>query len=334
MSYKYTHFIPENAAPKGAKEIGVYDSTGKKVLSIPLGTLAPVTKTKLYSFGLVSDIHLYSSEPSWNANTKFDNALTYFENEGCVFCAHSGDMTQTGLFNEGDTVNMDVGQFAKYKEICVKHTIPVYGICGNHESYVNPITNNLTELKSYTGTDLHYTVSQGNDLFIFIGQPKGNTPMTDEALQWLQEILEANKNKRCFIFVHPHISSGNPLGAYTSNPIFDWWGAKTTTFKNLLNQYKNIVLFHGHSHTKFECQELDSEANYSTKDGFKSVHIPSLGRPREIVDGELSGYLNTESEGYIVDVYNDCIVLNGINFNDNTVIPIGIYELDIAIQTV
>lgn len=334
MSYKYTHFIPENTAPKGTKKIGVYDSTGKKVLSIPLGTLAPTTKTKLYSFGLVSDIHLWKTEPAWNSNTKFDNALTYFENEGCAFCAHSGDISQTGLFNEGDTVNMDVGQFAKYKQICDKHTIPVYGICGNHESYVNSITNNLTELKTYTGTDLHFTVSQGNDLFVFIGQPKGSTPMTDEALQWLQEILEANKNKRCFIFVHPHISSGNPLGAYTSNPIFEWWGAKTTTFKNLLSQYKNIVLFHGHSHTKFECQELDSEANYSTKDGFKSVHIPSLGRPREIVDGELSGYLNTESEGYIVDVYNDCIVLNGINFNDNTVIPIGIYELDIAIQTV
>ena len=223
---------------------------------------------------------------------------------------------------------MDAAQFTKYKEICDRHTIPVYGICGNHESYVNPITNNLNELKTYTGTDLHYTVTQGNDLFIFIGQPQGSTPMTDEALQWLYDTLEANRNKRCFIFVHPHISSGNPLGAYSSNPIFDWWGEKTTVFKNILSYYKNTVLFHGHSHTKFECQEVDSEANYSEKDGFKSVHIPSLGRPRKITDGVLSGYINTESEGYIVDVYDDCIVLNGRDFIDNTIVPIGIYKID------
>ena len=95
MSYKYTHFIPENTAPKGAKRIGVYDENGKRVMTIPLGTLAPVAKTKLYSFGLVSDIHLYKTTVDWSPDTKFDNALTYFENEGCVFCAHGGDISQT-----------------------------------------------------------------------------------------------------------------------------------------------------------------------------------------------------------------------------------------------
>jgi hypothetical protein len=42
----------------------------------------------------------------------------------------------------------------------------------------------------------------------------------------------------------------------------------------------------------------------------------------------LSGYINTESEGYLVDVYDDCIVLNGMNFIDNTIVPIGIYKID------
>lgn len=338
MAYKYTHFIPQNTAPVGAKCIGVYDSNGNKVCAIPLGFLTPVTDGKLYSFGLVSDMHLYKSSVAWNPDTKFDNALTYFERKGCVLCAHCGDMTQTGLFNEGDTVNMDVAQMAKYKQVCDKHTISVYGICGNHESYVVPIENNLSELKAYTKTDLYYTVSQGNDLFIFIGQPQGTIPMTDEALQWLYNTLEANRNKRCFIFVHPHISSGNALGAYAVNDFFGAWGTKTTAFKNLLSHYKNTILFHGHSHIKFECQEVDKEANYSEKDGFKSVHISSLGRPRDITNGTLNSYINTDSEGYIVDVYDDCIVLNGLDFINNGadvhVLPIATYKIDTTLQTI
>ena len=328
MAYVYRHFIPQNTSPVGAKSIGVYGSNGQKVCDIPLGGLAHYTGAKLYSFGLVSDTHLYKTEPAWRANAKFDNTLTYLEGQGCVFCAHTGDITNSGLFTGGDSVNMDAGQFVKYKEICDRHTIPVYAICGNHDSYVNPITNNLSELKTYTGTDLYYTVTQGNDLFIFLGQPRGTTPMGDDALQWLSETLEANQNKRCFVFVHPHISSGNPLGAYTSNNLFANWGANTDTFKDMLKQHKNVILFHGHSHTKFECQELDKRANYTDADGFKSIHIPSLTRPRNVINGELSS-ADGESQGYVVDVYADCVVFNGLNFIDNIPVPLGTYKIDI-----
>ena len=171
MAYKYTHFIPQNTAPSGAKSIVVYDSNNNKVYEIPLGRMTPSNVEPLYSFGLVSDMHLYKSSVAWNPDTKFDNALTYFEEKECVFCAHCGDMTQTGLFNEGDKVNMDTAQIAKYKEVCDKHTIPVYGICGNHESYVVPIINNLSELKAYTKTDLYYTVPYGDDL---LTKPRGD----------------------------------------------------------------------------------------------------------------------------------------------------------------
>jgi predicted phosphodiesterase len=332
MSYKYTHFIKQNIAPNGAENIAVYNENGEKIYSIPLGRMAKPTKQKLYSFGLVSDTHLYKTQPTWQANTKFDNALTYFENQGCVFCAISGDVTDTGFYNYGDNVNFEVGYFAKYKEICDKHNIPVYMLCGNHESYEVNIENNLTELKAYTGCDLYYTVAQGNDLFIFVGQAKETIPMSDEALQWLYTTLETNRNKRCFVFVHPDISSGNPLGVYATNRLFQNW-KHFSLFKRLLNHYKNTVLFHGHSHTKFECQELDENANYSTIDGFKSVHIPSLGRPRNVINGALSN-ADSESQGYIVDAYDGCIVLNGINLIDNEYIPLGTFKIDTTLQTI
>ena len=204
------------------------------------------------------------------------------------------------------------------------------------------ITSNLDKWGTYTGKNvLHYSVSQGNDLFIFIGQPSGSTPMSDEALQWLYETLEANRNKRCFIFVHPDISSGNPLGKYESNRLFDGWGTKTTAFKNLLRHYKNTVLFHGHSHFMFECQELDVTANYTEKDGFRSVHVPSLSRPTDILDDEgrrsengTRKYDDSKSYGYLVDAYDDCIVLNGIDFITNKPVPLGTFKIDTTLQTI
>ena len=344
MSYKYTHFIPQNIAPKGTNQIGVYDSNGNKVCSIPLGRLKAPTKEKLYSFGLVSDIHLFGREPSWLGNTKFDNALSYFEDVNCEFCIVTGDLTQTGFYlrtdeNTAGTEYLDEAQMAKYKEICDKHTIPVYELAGNHESYYNQdLTKNITKWETYTGKDvISYTVTYGNDLFILLGQSSASAVMSDSDFNWFSGLLESNKNKRCFVFVHSYIEedSGDAKD-YRENSIFDSWGtAKTTAFINLLKQYNNVILFHGHSHIKFECQELDKNATYTEKNGFKSVHIPSLGRPRNIDESaETTPYEDSESQGYIVDVYDDCIVLNGMDLIDNIPIALGTYKIDTPLQTI
>lgn len=340
MAYVYSHFIPQNTAPAGAKHIGVYDSDGKKVCTIPLGKLTPPAREKLYSFGIVSDLHLYPlAAVIWTPETKFDNALTCFENQGCAMCIACGDLTNTGFYlrtveTDASTVYLDEQQFAKYKEICDSHTIPVYEICGNHESYYGmPITNNIDLLEAYTGKGvLSYTVTRGDDLFVLCGQDRDSSVMSDADLAWLSETLEANKDKRCFVFIHSYIEedSGDP-GDHRENAIFDYWGAtKTTAFMNLLRQYPNVILFHGHSHMKFECQELDKAANYTEKNGFKSVHVPSLGRPRNIdkTATNPTPYADAEAQGYIVDVYDDCIVLNGWDFVGSKPVPIGTYKIE------
>jgi hypothetical protein len=239
----------------------------------------------------------------------------------------------TGFYNIDGSEQYNAGQFVMYNTVREKHNIPIYGVCGNHESYGKNVDNYLAELKEYTGIEMYYSVAYGNDLYIFLSQPKNTTPMTDEALQWCYETLEANRNKRCFVFVHPHISSGNALGAYTSNNLFNGWGTKTTAFTNLLKHYKNTILFHGHSHFMFECQEFDDLANYSENDGFRSIHIPSLSRPCAIIDG-VRTYQDTESQGYVVDVYDGCIVLNGMDLTNNKYVALGVYKIDTALQTI
>lgn len=345
MDYKYTHLLPQNIAPKGTKSIGVYNDKGKRIVTIPLGNLTPVDKEKLYSFGLVSDLHITGTSVVWQPSSKFDNALSYFESENCAFCVVCGDLTNTGFYGRTDesdasTAYLRETQFAEYKVVCDKHSITVYELCGNHESYYGmPITNNLNLLEVYTGKGvLSYTVTQGNDVFILCGQNHGSSVMSDEDFTWLGETLEVNKDKRCFVFIHSHIDdnveggiedSGNP--AYSrENSIFGYWGkTKTDNFINLLKQYPNVILFHGHTHMMFEAQEFDDEANYSEENGFKSIHVPSSGIPRRLMSADGTWQAeNGESQGYIVDVYDDCIVLNGMDLINNKPIPLGVYKID------
>jgi hypothetical protein len=151
-------------------------------------------------------------------------------------------------------------------------------------------------------------------------------------LQWLYETLEANRNKRCFIFEHvfPWGDSGNPRGYYTTD-MFS--GTKGSVFQSLLKHYKNTVLFHGHSHTKFELQEIDEKANYSDALGYRSVHIPSLAVPRDIVNNTLSN-IYADSEGYVVDVYQKGIHLRGRDFVKGEFIPVASYWLNTQLQTI
>ena len=340
LSYKYKHFIQQNTAPKGTKAIGVYKD-GVKVTEIPLGRMTPPDTEPLYTFGLVSDVHIGASNISaygysW---TKFDNTLSYFESIGCDFCVITGDLTVTGLYTQAGEDYLDVTQFAKYKEICDRYDLPIYDLMGNHESYYGmPIKNNLDLMETYTGRGvLSYTFEQGEDVFILCGQPQDNHVMTAADFSWLGTTLEANKNRRCFVFIHPYIEedSGDPLDI-RENSIFDdrfWGAANRNDFINLLGQYPNVILFHGHSHMKFEYQEYDVNANYTERNGFKSVHIPSLVTPRDITFDENGNAVKAvddrnASQGYIVDVYKDCIVLNGMDFVNNEPIPLGTYKID------
>ena len=256
----------------------MYDSNGNKVCEIPLGRLTPPNKEKLYSFGVISDLHIWSVESAWGGNQKFDNALTRFENKGCNFCVACGDLVVTGLYmrtveTDPSTTYLDETQFAKYKEICDRHTIPVYELMGNHESYYDmPIVNNLDKMETYTGNSkLSYTIEQENDLFILLGQPMGIEVISNEDFAWFRETLEANKNKRCFVFVHSYIEEDSDPLDLRENSIW----LNTNSFINLL-QYQ---MYSGHSYDLL--QELKN-ANYTERNGFKSVHIPSLGVPRGI----------------------------------------------------
>lgn len=330
---KYKHLIPENVATSGARRIGIYDSNGNRVGQIPLGSLTMNNVGgKLYSFGVLSDIHIGES----TANDDYVRALEWLSNNANFIC-ECGDLVH------GNATNAPT-QIEQYIACRASASVPVYAISGNHDGAY--VANVETAITSYTGKPLYYSFTQGNDVFIMVGiKSNGRTVslFADGELQWLYNTLEANRNKRCFVFQHvrPDDACGNALGIYTN----DIWGNVTvngvtyydqTVFESLMNNYPNVVFFHGHSHTRFSLQQYDDTANIGRDFAGWSVHIPSLAVPRDTTSAVNPSVTNVyaESEGYVVDVYENGIHLRGRDFVKGVFPPIASYWLDTTLQTV
>lgn len=321
---QYTGFIPENTALPDSRRIGIYNSKGNRVGFIPLANLAlPDMGQKQYSFGALSDVHIVYETAVYD----FQRALTYLnEKEQVAFTCVCGDLTDDGTET----------QLAQYKEVVDEYSpnVPVYAISGNHESY-DGIPATTEKIQPYTGQPLYYSFTHGNDVFIMVGcySDTAGGIFTTPELQWLYETLEANRNKRCFVFQHvfPWGDSGNANNAYAYGDLFA--GTPGDAFKSLMQHYQNTVFFHGHSHMKFDLQEMDEKANYSDAFGYRSVHIPSLCVPRDIVDSTLTN-LYAESEGYVVDIYENGIHLRGRDFVNGTFLPIASYWIDTPLRTI
>ena len=343
MKYEYTHFIPENVAPFGATRI-ILEKDGEEFSYIPASRFGGISRPlgePDYSVGWVSDCHTFMTETvadgEWKGNQKLKNALSYFLAQNCKCVIGCGDFTQTGFYlNNKDDYNES--QMLNYKETIDQYAIPIFEIFGNHENYWGRnITDNLTRATELTRIPATaYTVSSApdsdeidaktvrpnryapvkDDLFILCGQPTSGAVMSADDYDWLAKTLYDNTDRRCFVVVHSYMEGDSgDADNRRENSIFGTWD-KTADFIALLKQYPNVILFHGHSHMKFKYQAVDPLANFATVKGYKSVHVPSLGMPRDI-DPTASADKDTpedfkSSQCYRVDVYEDCIVLNGL----------------------
>lgn len=280
----------------------------------------------LYSFGVLSDLHIQYGKSTYGGVADFQRALTYLKDRVSFTCI-SGDLVAwagTGSVEYFGTKDY----MAQYKACVDKYAgdMPVYECAGNHETYpAQGVTGTIDtdKWRETTGEELYYSFTYGNDVFIFLSL-KGtniNDLFPAGGLEWLEVTLESNKNKRCFVFQHcPELadSTADPSGTWSD--IME--GTSGKAFIALMKRYPNTIWFHGHTHVTLGVDE------YPVSDvlGYKSIHVPSLGAPRfyDESDSTLKDYYYDRygnkvwgsllSEGYIVDVYENKIILRGINF--------------------
>lgn len=332
----YTGFIPCNTAPVEASSIGVYDNNGTKVgsIDIPDSFKALELGSKLYSFGALSDVHIHlEGESSNSSRTDFAAALNCLKEQGAAFTCVCGDLTKGGSAAQ-------LKEYAAYIEAnCPDMT--VYSITGNHDTWLGEDAN----IEEHIGQPLYYSFTRGDDVFIMLGLSnggKGNL-FTKASLQWLYETLEDNRNKRCFLFEHvfPKSGCGNANGMYD----LDIWGdnaavnpdgiREVTIFESLLRHYRNVIFFHGHSHINLADQLYDKRANYDKDLGCHSIHIPSVSVLRD-ADGDGISESNSQSgsQGYVVDVYENAVILKGRDFEKELFLPIACYRLETPLYNI
>lgn len=350
MKIGNTTLIPQNVAPTNAKKVAIFDSNGNIVCKMHLGHLAMSNLgTKKYSVGLLSDTHTNTYSHAQDSYDDLERAIGWLSSNAEMTCI-SGDLANLRYdYDDG---------LQKHKEIvdANKGDMQVYEIAGNHEHWdsnakVFPLSDD--EIKAYTGYPLYYTISNqptdetkrnyysstvGEDIFIMCGYI-GSQQFNNTTIQWLYETLERYRNKRCFLFIHAPIDDAQHCGDALNVITWDGIGAYKSVFVALLRHYKNMTWFHGHTHAMLEMQDYlqglnpSLPANYDFTDGVHSFHIPATSVSRDISSGNRVDKVET-SQGYLMDVYENHIVLKGRDFVKGEFIPIAHYCVDTTLQTI
>lgn len=333
---QYPDFIDVNIPPYLAECIGVYNSAGDRIGMIDITKFKPGFGTRLYRFGLLSDVHDYegsSAEPS----DDFQTALSLFnEKEDVVMTCICGDISQNGTESEFEMFQDDV--------LTKSPDTPVYTTTGNHDCGSGSGEQVDESLWSaYTGQKLTFEISKtldngSIDHFLFLGMTtwslgSNGTPYNETNIDWLESKLSEYKNDRCFVFTHLFFPerAGNLNDIY---PSYNWLqGSQLTRLQGLCDKYVNSVWFSGHSHWKWYLQKYQDRANIyrsynnDTPTCGWCVHVPSCASPIDS-NGSTRVEKPLESEGGVVDVYENYIDIRGIDLKNNLYLPIATYRLD------
>lgn len=329
----YTYLNSFNIAPYEATKISVCKKGTTNVLSetsLPTQFLFDSSKygNKLYSFGVLSDVHLDGDgTDEASAYEDFVRAINFY-NSNASLIGISGDICINNGYNE----------LSIYKELIdANATIPVYVCKGNHDCRYSS-----SDWTTYIGKEKQYEITHNNDVFIFLSmnaESFADSMLTTSQLDWLETKLESYKNQRVFLFFHVFMPNTcgniNSLYPYYS---MDTTSSKVQRFISLMTKYKNVIYFSGHSHLEFDCQRFGADANiFSDGTTCHRVHIPSCAKPRKNDNGTDSSatyQYYAGSEGYLIDVYENAIVLKGLDFIKGKYLPIANYLLDTTIVNI
>ena len=324
----YEGFIDSNVAPCSADAIGIFDAAGVKVGSISINGIKADEADLLYRVGMLSDVHMGVQ----TENDDFANALNFFNSTvNAEFTCICGDITE----------NATEAEYTSYKTIVDANSPsrPVYTTTGNHDAKGDGV--NMTLWKRYTGQDITFEVSRtlangSTDHYLFLGMSYWNfsAAYLDSSIKWLENKLEEYRNERCFVITHLFFPdrAGNMNEVY---PSYNWLsGAQLNTLQAMCDRYKNSIWFSGHSHWKWSLQQYDDLANIcrNPESGW-SVHVPSCAKPIDS-NGASREDRVAQSEGAVMNVYENHIDILGVDFISGKYLPIATYRLDTTLQEV
>ena len=277
---------------------------------------------------------------------------------GVDFIVTTGDHVnnQRNDLNSGNN-NLYAYEWNRYLHILAEsdYVNPIYEAIGNHElwNYETDAKKSPRDWKSgsryfvaMTGLDsttasvnsdkAYYEITEPvtGDHFLFMALEGGfytdaNDEFSDAQLNWLEQKLNAYKNdgKNTFIMEHANFYKWG-AGDQLDKPIYDiplkFGNAATTRLKNILVAHPEAVIITGHTHFKYSLQ-----LNYSNDNGGAAtmLHNSSIGGVRDIKNRttRINDSSLENTEGYIVEVYDNATIFYGTNVYSNTTYPWATY---------
>lgn len=231
--------------------------------------------------------------------------------------AVNGDMTNYGLTEEYDLFN---SIFQKNKNQNAQEFMAI----GNHEWLEHQVNTSITdsELKNRFLTKMnvsnlyydkwikgyHFITIAGekseNTMLIEYGEAERDSAyISDEQFKWLEDALSTNADpsKPIFVFFHQPIEDT----VYGS----EWSaGLDDKRILRLLKKYPQVILFTGHSH-----YPLDNPKSI-VRDVITMVNTSSVAYTYTPEKEE--NY--TQSQGYLVNVYDDKVEIKAREFSNGT----------------
>ena len=331
--------------PEGADRLRVYTAQkGTEELSsvyvdayLPANSDYDMSETPEYVFAVVSDTHVYDTDKADNYgnyhNRHFKDML---EDVSAIIASSNAKNSQTGIFINGDVIDgsstqqgsaddlpLIDRQYAMVEslrqEACPD--IPIYMAIGNHDLWPGSCRDDaaakfLQNAKLPDGShpsSLTYDFYIGDCHFVFLGDDDWDTnyaTINDEHLAWLDEtIAEGYENGKTFLFLHQSISN-TVAGGITSYPEQAWHGiVNEAKVRELLRKYPDAVMFNGHSHWTLNAVNASFDGIVqSLPYAFTTSSVASPQNMQGVPMG------NAESEGYIIEVYEDKILVRGRDF--------------------
>lgn len=298
---------------------------------------------KQYSFEALSDLHIQIDDSYWYlSKPHFANALEVAAGRGVDFMTICGDMVN------GYSYDNLVAEFPMYHKILAasNYNNPIYETNGNHEMKGSTSEANLALYKKATGLNTttgalqstpYYEKTINGDHYIFLvlelsGSPNESSEFTKEQLDWFEGLLKKYSGDGHKIIVNQHaLIKGYGAGDDKVTPYYG--GSLVSTYAevkrlmSLMEAYPEIIVLSGHSHIDFKYGYNFDNENGKT---CYTVHIPSTSSTTHPKAGGGLDYKMdaASSQGYIVDVYEDYVVLNGTDLAKNAIYPAYTYFVD------
>ncbi len=339
-------------------------SAADAVYDIPENkTIGHSSDEMLYSFASYSDFHLSADKTGSSSNYPYDEAheaeaWAVAKDHDVDFVVTTGDHVNNQR-NDSNGGNNDfyADEWNTYLRILAEsdYTGPVYEAIGNHELWNYDTESDYANKDWQTGYDYFVTVTglsgsasdiasskayyemtepHTGDHFLFMALEGGfYTDRVNEfstaQLNWLESKLSAYENdgKNTFVLEHANFYKWG-AGDQLDNPIYDIplkdTNTSTQQLKTILSKYKNATILTGHTHFK-----LALGLNYSTNNGtsMTMVHNSAVGAVRNITNRttRVNDKSEDQTEGYIVEVYDNAVIYHGINLYYNEIIPTCTY---------